>query len=202
MNASGNRHSRSIITATLLVLACCGWTTQATAQDNSIFSGAGIRPLKTADPQAADAPAAKPWPSLFGRSRPAHEPRLTPAWPKPKLDLFKSTDTDLDVTDEQTSRPTMFHGFPKLFPERDPDRPPFFHDFNERTKALFGRPANDFSGWASGKNEDVRNRTFDTWDSMTRGLKRPFSKASASEPLTQPPVNSAYRFDEKPSVKF
>jgi hypothetical protein len=202
MNASG-KYQRCLTVATaLMLLVCCGWRTKTSAQENSLFSGAGIRSLGNADPETADAPTTKPWPGLFGRSRATDETHQTPAWPRPKFGLFKNSDPDFEMNEAETSRPTMFGGFPRLFPERDPDRPPFFQDFNERTKAFFTRPANDFSGWASRKNETPRNKSFDTWDSMTRGLKRPFSKPTDSQLMTHPPLNSAQRLDEKPSVKF
>lgn len=202
MKASGNYQSRLKLTTALVIFACCGWTTESSAQENSLFSGAGIRGIGNANQQTVDEPAPKPWLGLFGRNRATDEGYQAPAWPKPKFGLFKNSEPDFDLDYAETSRPAMFGGMPKLFPERDPDRPPFFQDFNERTKAFFSRPANDFSGWASRKNEDTRNKSFDTWDSMTRGLKRPFGKANNSQPMTQPPFNSAQRINEKPSVKF
>ena len=113
-------------------------------------------------------PETRPWPGLLGLKRSTDETRRPPAWPKPKLGLFKKSEPGFDLDYTENSRPPKFAGFPKLFPERDPDRPPFFQDFNERTKAFFSRPANDFSGWAARKNENARNKSFDTWDAMTK----------------------------------
>ncbi len=202
MKANGKQPRYQNVMMTLVVCTCCGWTTEISAQEDSLFSGAGIRTSGMADQQIEADSTTKPWPGLFGRNRATDEPRRPPVWSMPKLGMFKNSDAGSELDYAETSRPPMFGGIPKLFPERDPDRPPLFQDFNERTKAFFSRPANDFSGWASRKNESARNKSFDTWDSMTRGLKRPFSKTTDSQPMTQPPLNSAQRIKEKPSVKF
>ena len=201
MNVSGNYQSRVKITSAFVMLICCAWTIQISAQDNSLFSGAGIRSMNATEQPTIEETESKLWPGFFGRNRSNDEARR-PTWPKPKFGLFKKSEPDFDLGYAESSRPPMFGGFPKLIPERAPDRPAFFQDFNERTKAFFTRPANDFSGCSSRKNENARNKSFDTWDSMTRGLKRPFTRASAEQPMTQPPLNSAQRIQEKPSVKF
>ena len=187
----------SVFAVLLGIGLCLATPASVDAQEGGLFSGAGIRELGT--PKQEKMNENKTWPNLFQRNRDTDAPRKPLL---PKLDIFKPASSDYDMDYADNSRPPMFGGLPRLFPERDPNRPGFFKDLNARTKAFFDRSSSDLSGWASRTNKNAKNRTFETWDSITRGLKRPFGKPEQPMPLNQPPLRSAQKMDDQPSVKF
>lgn len=165
-----------------------------------LFSGAGIKDKVQKPELKTDAATTNPIKSIFSRDKTDMGERkpLT----LPRLGLFKNSAPKFGLDSNDSMRPRLFDGMPKLFPEGI-ERPNFLSDLNERTKSLFPKPTFSLSDWAMRTNENAKAKTFETWDAITRGFKNPLNRSSStSPPPAQPPVRAAQRTTDAPSVRF
>ncbi len=110
-----------------------------------------------------------------------------------RLNWFRRSEEDSDG---------LFGGMPSLLPKRDPDNPGFLKQLNSKSRDFIGRT----SDWAHSQNQNLRNRTFDRWDAITKDLRIRQPKQDATEEPAangmQPPLRSAESLKGQPSVRF
>lgn len=173
--------------------------TDLAAQSPALFGGHGIRTSTFQPKPEPEQKSGLHWPKLsdFSTGKSDNEKRFR---------LFgsqnKSTNdsaAELDATEP----PKLFGGMPSLFPQRDPGEPNFMDRMNAKSKDFVDRT----TGWAQQKNQNLRERTFETWDSITKDLRPGASKPnSRNEPFplsgAQPPVRTSQNIDGQPRVRF
>jgi hypothetical protein len=177
------------------------------AQENSIFSGSGMRLGENDQNNPAGATRAFDFSSLGKEKEPNNRPLF--AFPKLEMPKFERPKwlqgghrfpSPIQLSD-QNGNGRLFSNMPKFewFGPRDPTQPNFFQRMNNRTKDFFGRTRQGLSDWASGTNRDVRDGTFDTWNSITQGTG---GNASSQQPPAQPQLRSAQRIDGQQPDKY
>lgn len=101
-----------------------------------------------------------------------------------------------------SSRDSLFGAMPSLLPKRDPNTPGFFEQLNSKSRNFVDRT----SDWAQRQNQNLRSKSFDRWDAITKDLGIPQSKQERSSERfssgMQPPVRSAESLRDKPKVRF
>ncbi len=181
------------------------------ADAQEIFGGRGIRGAEPVEP----APKSR-WPRLLnfskeeprpasvqpfsghtyrGREQPERRetaPFSLPTFNKPSFDWMKRPGLR---TEGEPTRP--FSGLTDMFPKRDPDQPSLFEQMNNKSKNMIDRT----STWAQQKNQNLRDRTFDTWDAITRDFRHERPIESDSMSPAQPPVRTA-EASGQPRVRF
>jgi hypothetical protein len=129
-------------------------------------------------------------------------------WPKLPVPGFLQREEYPDpvpLSDQRRSR--FFSAFPEmdLTGDRSSDQPNVFQRMNQNTKDAFVRTRDGISNWASNANQAVRDRTYETWDAITRGFG-PRSPSRSNESTddqqlnqpVQPQYRSANRMGEPP----
>jgi hypothetical protein len=79
---------------------------------------------------------------------------------------------------EVENRPGMFSS---LF-QRSSDQPSLMQRANDRSRELVERTRN----WAAEKNEAIKTRTSETWDTLTQGIRPTWEKENKKESLPAP----------------
>jgi hypothetical protein len=188
----------------LMAIVGVGFCSHAHAQIDGIFTGKGMRspepPAATApklkwpklldfSKDESETPKTKPFSSLFAK-KPVSEP---PSSEKPGFDWLKKKPS---VQQEQVqAKPKA--GIADLFPKRDPDRPSMFEQMNMKSKSFIDRT----TGWTQRKNQKMRDKSFSTWDSITKELRASQPELEQDTIPAQPPVRSADA-SNKPRVRF
>ena len=179
------------------------------AQDNGIFSGQGVRfpefekssPPKSKWPKLLDfskdessALPVNPLSGLFSRQAKPEKPAPgTTGVAKSKFDWFKKKP---DETDDD-KQPKPFSGLTELFPKRDPNSPGLLEQMNSKSKSWIDRT----TGWTQRKNQKKRDKSFSTWDAISKDWRAFQLDAERSSIPAQPPVRSAEALG-KPRVRF
>lgn len=169
----------------------------ASAQAPNLFGGKGIR---TTPFGPKEEKPARQWPRLldFSADKPAAKERQS-MFGGP---LQKSTWKQEVAPEPTVERPRLFGGMPSLFAKPDPTEPNLIQRMNERSKDFVDRTAD----WAHEKNQNFRERSFDTWDAMTKNLRPAQPAIEGTQPAnplgTQPSVRTAENAEARPSVKF
>ena len=172
------------------------------AQDAMVFGGRGIR--SNNDDQNDSAQEVNRWPSLldFSNDKEPEENRFQMFGRKQRKDLIRPTPfRQPEAEAEPDSDHPLFGGMSAWIPKRDPDTPGFFRQMNSKSKDAFDRTAD----WAHRQNENLRSKTFETWDAITGGRDRTSKTESRDRQQNfgaRPPVHSAENLDSKPKVRF
>lgn len=195
---------RNSITVCLVVIVLVWLSATASAQDNGIFSGHGARFLDEKKPQSpkskwpklldfskdeTPAPMAMPFSDRFNKKPSAEKPTIE----KPSLDWFKKKPSSLDGR----KSPKPFSGLTDLFPKRDPNRPTLLEKMNTKSKHFFDRT----TSWTQKKNQELRDKSFSTWDAITKDLRAYQAETDHKTIPAQPPVRTAEALG-KPRVRF
>lgn len=179
------------------------------AQDNGIFSGQGVRfpetkkPLSTKHkwPKLLDfskdesaTPSTNPFSGMFARkTMPERRTFETPVLPKPRFDWFKKKTNEIDGGGQVQP----LSGLAELFPKRDPNQPSILEQMNAKSKNFIDRT----TGWTQRRNQKLRDKSFSTWDTITKDLRSQKSELDRAITPAQPPVRTAEALG-KPRVRF
>jgi hypothetical protein len=179
----------TLVTTTLLLVS------DARAQDMGIYTGRGIPDSFGGAPETKksrlprlldftkDEPEAskpKPFSKLF-----------TPKMPFANRPLKFGSDP-ADSAEEPKPR----RSFSDLFPKRDPDRPNLLEQMNAKSRNFMDRT----TGWAQRQNQQMRERSFATWDAITRRSREDSGRLKRMKPA-QPPIRTTDVLD-KPGVRY
>jgi hypothetical protein len=186
-----------LICSTAFSLCSTIMATNLIAQQPMLFGGHGIR-TPAFEPDE-DRKTGLHWPKLsdFSTGETTNETRFR---------LFGPQDESTGNSEEKfdaAERRKLFGGMPLLFSQRDPSEPNFIDRMNAKSKDLVDRTTT----WAQQKNQNLRERTFDTWDSITKDLRPTDSKPDERNGLlplsgAQPPVRASEDVDGRPRVRF
>ncbi len=116
------------------------------------------------------------------------------------LNLFKgqkATPND-GMSFYEDTRPT--YTMPKWWQRSDPTEPSMFQNFNSNAAEFWGKTSTGVSNWASETNARMKARTFETWDTITRGFSR--KPLGQTAPSNAPPLRSARNRSDEPRVRF
>ncbi|MEM9941846.1 MAG: hypothetical protein AAF939_09670 [Planctomycetota bacterium] len=160
-----------------ILLAIC-FTNSSVAQFE-LFSGRGVDDslmngtTETTEPGLSDFSFGEP-PRLFNfRNREGG----------PLLGKLFGQGQSKGVTGEPTSGfsiPTpRIPSLAEFFPPRDPSRQSILETINLRSKDFVDRT----TAWAQQQNDRIKARTFETWDSITRGFNRTSQSLSEVKPI-------------------
>ncbi len=165
----------------------------------SIFGGQGIGSGKK--DSSAIGQNGNSW-ANWNQMQPQAKEKKGISWPK--LGLFNNRKTGeepgMDLANE--SRPKLFQGLPRMFPQKDlnePDQPGMFGNFGQNSRNFFMESGSNFSNWARETNAKLKERTQNTWDNITNGFQRPLGGLNKPQ---APPVRSAQNMDDQPRVRF
>ena len=174
-------------------------STVAVGQDAGNFGGHGIRQPESQTPAASNSK----WPNLLNFSKNQETPRNSnpfsgifsrkPGVPKQGFEMFKSNNSGKPGSSEKLS---PFAGFSALFPKRDPDKPNIFEQMNAKSRDLFERS----NHWTRRRSQSLKDRTFGTWDDISRDMREIQKRQNATIPA-QPPIRTAQETDQ-PHVRF
>jgi hypothetical protein len=185
------------ITLIICLMFCLCVMENAAAQRPQLFGGRGI-----VSPDDADA----------GEETGMHWPRLSDftmgdrdAEARSSLFRYGGTGKGLgsmfrrDETETGESRGSFLN----FLSQRDPSAPNLFHQLGDRSRNLMQRTTN----WAHERNQSFREKTFDTWDSMTKNLlptprRAVDAQAVPYEQAAQPPLRTAEQFNVTPSDRY
>ena len=171
-------------------------TNESKSQD--LFGGHGIRP--SGGGQETPQKASSRWPNLldFSTDKKPDMGRFQLFRSKPGSDGAKTT----WFRKPEMGANGLWANMPTIFPKRDPNTPGFFEQVNTKSRDIVGRT----SDWAQRQNHNLRSKTFDSWDAITKDLRIPQRGASQStegfEYGMKPPVRSADGLENKPKVRF
>lgn len=177
----------------LTIFLVTGFFSQSgSAQMPKLFGGQGI----ASSNDQAESRSGVQWPRLmdFSNDENPDESRFR-LFGQNRDSFWKSS-----ATAEPQSRKSWFSGFPSLIPERDPNAPTMLEKMNERSKNFVDRTTD----WAAERNQNLRARTANTWDTMTRGLRpsQPAGERLRAPDLGGPPMRAADNVDSQNSVRF
>ena len=113
--------------------------------------------------------------------------------PTARLDWFKKKPKGIDGGEQVKP----FSGLAELFPKRDPNQPSILEQMNTKSKDFIDRT----TGWTERKNQKLRDRSFSTWDAITKDLRIQQSATDRATIPAQPPVRTAEAMN-KPRVRF
>ncbi|MFT5299617.1 MAG: hypothetical protein ACI87E_000083 [Mariniblastus sp.] len=197
-----------------VVIGCLANSMTASAQDSRIFGGRGIRE------ESPSAESKSRWPKLLNFSKEAPSQKSTinypfssntvkaaerysepesrpgfsfPKFEKPSFEFLKRRPSLFE--NEMGQKP--FSGMSSLFPKRELGEPNVFEKMNSKSKDIIDRTTN----WAQQKNQNLRDKTFDTWDAITRGGLGQGDAGSQAIVPSQPPVRAA-QSAESARVRF
>ncbi len=100
--------------------------------------------------------------------------------------------------------PKPFSGLADLIPKRDPSKPGLLAQMNAKSKSFFDRTL-DRSNWGLSKAaEGAKEKTFGTWDAITRDMRAIQQNQSPITPTTPalPNIRTAETDDTKPRIRF
>lgn len=178
---------------------------------STIFNGAGIRMTQEAEAEPASNELKFKFPRLFSNDAPedsvfGRPPRM------PRFNWFQSADADPGMESDGVAR--AFQNMPRIFPARESEQENWFGQWNQKSRDFFAERKQKLEDWASRTNENMRQRTSNTWDSLTRGLTPGSDRTDGAGPLNwlrpktaaqepaQPPIRSAQVPRESPKIKF
>jgi len=180
----------TLVTATLM------FASNALAQDMGIYSGRGIPDSYGSAPEVKKSR----WPKLLDFTKDDTESESLK--PKPFSKLFtpkmpfdnrrKTESGSFDSSYDSKPRRT----FSDLFPKRDPNRPNMLEQMNAKSRNLMDRT----SGWAQRQNQGLREKSFATWDAITRRSRERTAKPRRTAPA-QPPIRTTNVLDE-PGIRY
>lgn len=165
---------------TLLVVAgLC--VSNTNGQDMGLYSGRGIPDSFNSAPEVKKSR----WPKLLDFSKDEVETPKQKPFSRlfaPKMPFEGSNNSR---SFETTEEPKTRRGLSTLFAKRDPNRPGVFEQLNSKSKNFFDRT----SGWAKRTNQGIREKTFGTWDAITR-RSRDNGESSRPASPAQPPIRT------------
>ena len=170
---------------------------------DGIFSGRGIGNTGTLEiPRAADTRKAA-WPKILDFSRddstqtartPFSALFKKPNFQKPNFDFFKPKTNPEGIIDRRTT-------LADLLPKRDPNRPTIIESMNAKSKKFQDK----MTGWFSGKNQDLKSKSADTWNSVLsdfREIQQRNGIVPQANPLTPRPNVRTADATGQPRVRF
>lgn len=169
----------------LLALSILAITASANGQE--LFGGSGIRD---------DAPlrgngASMQWPSLFPKGTESEAPAKKTGWPG--WNWFGQGKK------QEESAPRSGPGMTNWFPRPNSTGPNSFQTFNENASEFWGKTSSGFMNWARDTNSRMRERTRNTWQSLSNGMTTPFGESSKAP---APPVRQSRNQSDQPRVRF
>ena len=183
-----------LILSSLITLVC--WNSDANAQE--LFGGHGIRE-SNGSINAGESSGGRLSNLLdFSTDKKPEQSRFQLFRSKPdsngsKMNWFRKSEPNGD---------TLFGAMPSLLPKRDPNAPGFFEQLNSKSRNFVDKT----SDWAQRQNQNLRSKTFDRWDAITKDFGKPQPKPDQSGERSafgmQPPVRSVESLKDKPKVRF
>ena len=177
-------------------VSCFVCQAETFSQQPEIFAGHGFRNFDQPDQETK---SKLHWPLLkdFSTEKDKDSGRFQ---------LFGQSSTPEYSHQEQVDREgssKRFGNFPPLFSKREPGEPGFIQQMNAKSKAMVDRTTD----WAQEKNQNFRQRTANTWDSITKDLRPGQMRGGAdSNPRSPfgiaPPMRAAENMDQEKPARF
>lgn len=171
-----------------LVTAAMLLTGDAYAQGFGPYSGRGIPDSYSGNQEAKKSR----WPSLFSRKEKSDSKSSAPfgGASTQKMPFQKYKPGTYNAENQEAKR-----SFADFF-RRDPSRPSMLQRMNEKSKTMFRNTAD----WAQRTNQGIKDKSYETWNAITRRTREGFGRRSETTPA-RPPLRTTDSL-EKPGIRY